>query len=197
MREDKHEQAWAFLREHRQLLDAYHHHKENMANAGFIIQLSLFGAVVSPSVWPPAWVQESIIAPALGTWIVYSILWGVIHIYVRWQLRNKRIAATFIAGIQESLLAWIQDPPSADDLNAYGGDVRRAKGWRELLSHFVVLPGYQVQGDLNLRTYPSFAAERIVRIAEGEGSGALRHEFLITYSSLLLFLLASVRIFLG
>lgn len=196
MADTTHDRAWDFLSSHRQLLDGYHHHKENMANAGFIVQLSLFGAVVSPKVWPPAWVEASIVAPATSTWVVYLALWMVLHVYLRWQLQNKRIAAIFIAGIQEALLDWLNDAPSAEDLNPYGRDLPRSRGWRKLLSHFFVVPGHQVEGDLGLHNYPGFAAARVSKKSR-EGTGAITHEHLVTYSSWLLLVLATVRIFLG
>ena len=190
------DRAWNFLSSHRQLLDGYHHHKENMANAGFIVQLSLFGAVVSPKVWPPAWVEASIVAPATSTWLVYFILWMVLHVYIRWQLQNKRIAAIFIAGIQKALLDWLKSAPSSEDLQPYGEDLPRSQGFRKLLSHFFVVTGQQVEGDLGLQDYPRFAASRIADVPR-QGTGALTHEHLVTYSSWLLLTLASVRIFLG
>jgi hypothetical protein len=188
--------AWSYLTLEKELLDVYHHHKENMANAGFIVQLGLFGAVVSPDVWPPAWVSKAIIAPRVGTWCVYLALWLILHMYVRWQVQNKRIAAILVGGITNCMLHWIQQPPTNDDLRPFGKDLERASGFMAFLHSLFSLPDYQVRGDLDLSRYPKVVGDEVLALAN-KGTGAITHESLLTWGSWLLLALASMRIFLS
>ena len=71
------------------LMSDYHNHKENMANAGILVQISLFGAVVTESIWPPNWVAHNFSTPEVWTFLAYFMLWGLVHIHSV-KTKNKR-----------------------------------------------------------------------------------------------------------
>ena len=81
------------------LMSDYHNHKENMANAGILVQISLFGAVVTESIWPPNWVAHNFSTPEAWTFLAYFMLWGLVHIHIRWQLKNKESCGKLGKGI--------------------------------------------------------------------------------------------------
>ena len=47
---------WAdYLNNKLERLQGYHNHKENMVNAGFLVQLTLFFTIIMCNIWPPQW----------------------------------------------------------------------------------------------------------------------------------------------
>ena len=108
-----------------QLSSDYHNHKENMANSGLVVQIGLFAAISSSEIWPPAWMVPipiayvGILAPPQQAWAVYSVLWLAIHLFVRWQLNNRSIAALYVKCSHEELLTWLHTEPSDEDLAPY------------------------------------------------------------------------------
>lgn len=113
-----------------QYYGSYHDHKETMVNAGILVQIGLFGAVITSN---PAASIEAIDVGFLGVQlsgkflaiVVYLGFWASIHAYVRWQLDKRAIAAILVKHMRIELLSWIDTPPEDNDLVPYGGAAGR------------------------------------------------------------------------
>jgi len=179
-----------------ELWETYHNHKENMANAGFLVQLSLFGSIINGSLWPPEWVEKFIKLPEFGTFLVYLILWFLIHYYTRWQLINKRVAALYYAGFDQSLVYFTGNKLTDEDKKIYSGEVYEVNKFKDFISKIIYIPGGFTKMDASTNGLPNFIATRIKNQFE-KGSGAETLEILITYTNYMLAVLVGLRIFMG
>jgi hypothetical protein len=109
--------AEEFLKDLLPLMDSYHNHKENLAHASIAVMGGLAGAILIRDSWPPALKIYSFFCPQLVASIVFIILWGLIHVYMRWQLRNRRSAAIMFNVAIRKLAEWVEKGPTRDDLN--------------------------------------------------------------------------------
>jgi len=175
---------------------AYHNHKENMANAGFLVQISLFGAVITKSIWPPEWVSRLIELPELATFLVYGMLWFLIHYYTRWQLINKRISAFYVAGFDQAFQEMITKDPQSIELKPYQKEALAPSKWLNFLAGIIYVPKGFVRMDASVFGLPHFLAEK-VKDKFDTGSGADTLEILITYTSIGLLILVGVKVFFG
>ena len=84
-----------FLEMHSQ----YHNHKENMAYAIFGLEGAFFIGLSVFSQWPPelAKVSSNHLAG------LFVAVWILFHLALRFQLRNRRIAAMFVASYYDAL----------------------------------------------------------------------------------------------
>jgi len=178
------------------LWETYHNHKENMANAGFLVQLSLFGSIIAEGLWPPTWVAKLIVLPGVGTFAVYFLLWFLIHYYTRWQLINKRVAALYFSGFDQAFLYFTTHELTKSDLEIYHGESHQTNQFKNFISKIFYIPGGFVRMDASIDGLPNFIA-RPIKAKFDEGSGAETLEILITYTSFLLMLLVATKIFLG
>ncbi|WP_029933344.1 hypothetical protein [Thiomicrospira pelophila] len=176
---------------------AYHNHKENMSNAGFLVQISLFSAVITNNIWPPEWVAEIIILPELATFLVYGMLWFLIHYYTRWQLINKRISAFYVAGFDQAFQEMItSSDPQKLQLKPYEKEAQIYSKWRNFLARIIYIPKGFVKMDASVAGLPHFVAEKVKQKFD-DGSGADSLEFLMTYTSIVLLFLVGVKVFFG
>jgi hypothetical protein len=77
----------------------YHNHKETMAYSIFALEGAFFIGLFLLSTWPPS-VQKmdrSLLA------LIFAITWMLFHSALRFQLRNRRLAAIFVAGSIDAL----------------------------------------------------------------------------------------------
>ncbi|MHC4440198.1 MAG: hypothetical protein ACYS3S_22835, partial [Planctomycetota bacterium] len=100
-------------------MHSYHDHKETMAHAGLLVGLVLLGSVLGASSWPPSWVPDIQIPARFVAMFGVCLLWLLIHIYVRWQLRNRRVAALYTDSLLMLLRKWTYKKPSQDQLKQY------------------------------------------------------------------------------
>jgi hypothetical protein len=70
--------------------ESYHNHKEIMAHAGLLVMLALCGGIISVKEWPPTWVPQLHLSSEWVTFLLFFLLWLLLHIYIRWQLRHRR-----------------------------------------------------------------------------------------------------------
>ena len=178
-----------------ELWETYHNHKENMANAGFLVQLSLFGSLMTQTLWPPEWVAKLIALPSLGTFAVYFMLWFLIHYYTRWQLINKRVAAMYYAGFDRALLYFSTHELTNEDI-AICNDTSPKRKVRDLISKLIYIPGGFTKMDASVEGLPNFIAREIQKMFK-IGSGAESLEMLMTYASIILMIVVGIKIFLG
>ena len=171
----------------------YHNYKENMSNAGFLVQLTLFGSIVSEGLWPPSWVEEMFSMPKIMTFLVYFLLWFLIHYYTRWQLINKRVAAFYVSGYMRAHQKIIVTEGDVD-ITPYAKKLNKSSKWKNFFSKIVFIPGGFTKMDVDIQGIPSFVAKEI-ESAFSKGSGAETLEVLITYTSILLMTIVSIKIF--
>ena len=179
-----------------ELWAAYHNHKENMANAGFLVQLSLFGAMVTKTIWPPEWVSKVFELPELVTFLVYCLLWFLIHYYTRWQLINKRVSALYVAGFDEAFREMLTIDPKDLNLEPYQEEAFVPCKWRNVLSRIIYIPKGFVRMDATVLGLPYCLAQKVKQKFD-TGSGADSLEVLMTYTSFVLLILVGVKIFFG
>jgi hypothetical protein len=104
-------------------INSYHNHKETMANAGMIVQLGVTAGILSGIPWLPTWLKSmqicACISPKFLTIAAYCAIWGLINVFIRWQLRNRRWAALFSSAVVEVLRRWANSDPTPTDLDPY------------------------------------------------------------------------------
>ncbi len=179
-----------------EIWETYHNHKENMSNAGFLVQLSLFGAIISKGLWPPEWVANVIALPKVATFTVYFMLWFLIHYYTRWQLINKRIAALYFAGYDKAFLYLTTNDLCAEDITICCDETHKVNRWRDFLSKVIYMPNGFVKMDASVKNLPEFVAKEVKHMFN-VGSGANSLEILMTYASIVLMFIVGMKIFFG
>lgn len=187
--ESRIERVTAFLELRMSQMHSYHDHKETMAHATILVALAYVGAIISSTNWPPDWVTtvcvSSDVVAALGALAV----WFFIHVYMRWQLRNRRVAALYVACLLTILRQWANSPPSSDDLTPYEGGAPKVPRIHTLVDFIVPWKFAHVPSDEGMLGYP----RRVVEEYRNIGTGAMFAENLVTYGSLMLGLLILVR----
>lgn len=177
------------------LMSAYHNHKENMANAGVLVQISLFGAVVTETIWPPDWVAQIFSEPETITFIAYSLLWALIHMHIRWQLANKRAAAHWVSGLDIACRRLLFERPDVKSRSTAKEEKKLPRWLRDLLVGLLPLPLY-FQMDANTDGLPCFVAKEVDAALKSKSGGSLL-EVLINVTSYALLAIIGSKIFLG
>jgi hypothetical protein len=93
-------------------MHSYHDHKENMAHAAVVVAIGLVGTVLGTQIWPPSWVHSLCVSSKAMASIGAVTVWLFIHVYMRWQLRNRRVAAIYVASLLKVLRDWVISPPT-------------------------------------------------------------------------------------
>jgi hypothetical protein len=79
--------------------NSYHQHKELMGHAAVLVEGSLFVVLMSGDNWrivhEGGWVSS----------VVVTSLFLIIHVYMRWELRYRRLAADQLGGLRKALAA--------------------------------------------------------------------------------------------
>jgi len=180
-------------------LQDYHNHKENMVNAGFLVQLTLFSTIIMEDVWPPQWISGMALTAGLSTLFVYFLFWLMLHYFISWQLQNKLIASLYINGYESSLRKLIFEPIQNLDQNVKhettNENNREAKSKKKLdfFRHLFPFKKISIQYDININGLPHFIAKEI-NDSISNGTAAKTHESLMILGSLLMLCLASARI---
>lgn len=98
--------------------EIYHNHKETMAHAGVLVQIAIAAGILTKEDWPPVWLDYNYY-PAVFTTVGIILIWLLVHIFIRWQLRNRRGAALMYAAILRTLRFWVHTDPIEEDLKPY------------------------------------------------------------------------------
>ena len=191
----------SYLQTRINLWETYHNHKEAMSNAGFLVQISLFGSIVTETLWPPEWVRkilyfvdDPILIANIITFLVYFILWFLIHYYIRWQLINKRIAALYFAGFEKAFLKFLSTSKDNLDCTPYHKDIYTPNPLKEFLNKIFYVPSALTKKDASTQGMPTFIAQEIEKqFIKGTGGEVL--EFLMTNTSILLLIIVCIKIF--
>jgi hypothetical protein len=176
------------LSAHRDLLEllvsqseASHNHKETMAHAGVLVQVAVLAGVLSPEHWPPPWIPEVRLAPRLVAGVGFVLAWLLFHVFVRWQLRNRRADALFQAALLGTLRKWANNPGDAklDSATPTGPKPSR---WAILLDHVFPYPPAQLHYDVGRIGWPADLADEWKAVEE-TGTGTVRSEWLLWVGS--------------
>ena len=165
--------AYAFLPDR----ESYHSHKENSAYAAFLLEASLFSALITTDVY--ASFLEKFPNASLCFLAVILFLWALIHVFMRWQLRNRRIAAIQVSTLLRALLDDLQEKPPAITNNA-SRDARKAD---IILDYLIPWPRATHIPDTGLRNFPEWYRSRYFA---SQKTGAVFGEAFPSYGSLVI-----------
>ena len=74
----------------------YNAHKENMAYSGALLQFGIFAYVMTTDQWPPCWINNYFLCKFFAV-ILFFLIWLLIHLFIGWQLRNRKVGAKNVA----------------------------------------------------------------------------------------------------
>lgn len=182
------ERAENFFRDLLSNMDSYHDHKENLAHASIAVMGGLAGSILVMDDWPPTWI------PCSWSWLVTPtvfILWGLIHLYMRWQLRQRRSAAIMYNAATLKLGEWVKEPPIPNDfeIEIQQHSRRFNKVWFYLDHVFVCRKGILLEH--NERLYPNWVMVSFER--ERKEMPGIPAEWILTLASIGLGILALLR----
>jgi len=172
-----------------ELNHTYHDHKENMAHAIFLVNVAFVGALLGTG-GRPSWLPKELTPP----WVVGSLCvgaWLLIHRYLRWQLRNRRIAAIKVAAFSNVLRDWIATPPTLVELRPVK-KLRPVPGQLKLFLDNWVVPvdtGIGI-GDDDVKTYPKC----VVGALDKQATGAVKAECMVSLGSIILVVLLMAKL---
>ncbi len=164
-----------------------------MAHAGMALQLALMTWLVSQDKWPPSWIHDVFI-PAKNISIVFVIVvWLLIHVFVRWQLRKRRTAAFESAAYLRTLLEWAYASPPENDMKPSKEDQENKSSVKDFLDHLIPIPSASPRRDIGKQGYPKCIVTKW-REQEKLGSGATTAEWFLWFASVLMFVIVLLRV---
>jgi hypothetical protein len=119
---------------------SYHDHKETMAHAGIALEVAILGMIMTADKWPPPWLENAEASTRMVCYIGFAVIWLLIHIYVRWQLRNRRWAERQVGGLLRVQAKWSVSNPTMEELRLYFDKVREPC-WAKVFVD-LILPSY-------------------------------------------------------
>jgi hypothetical protein len=171
----------------------YHNHKENMVNAGFVVQLTLFSTIILENVWPPQWISGVPTVSGLSTLMVYLMFWGLIQYFIYWQIQNKIIASLLVNGFENSLRKVLFCNSELDfNVNAISKPTEVKWFW-QILGMLLLRSGIMIKYDASPTGIPKFISDDI-HDSFVKGSAAKVHEKLMLFAGVFMLILASLRI---
>lgn len=170
-------------------MQSYHDHKETMAHAALLVALAVAGCVLTTSEWPPKWVPAIYIP---GKWVALlglTVVWIPIHWYLRWQLKNRRVAAQFSACLINILRKWAMTQPFMHEIEPATQGIQPQAWTACLLDFFYPSNKSTVPVDEGMIGYPKAVVTEFAKTA----TGALGAERFVSLVNLLLFALVALR----
>jgi len=156
----------------------YHDAKENMALAGITLFLAAGATILVAKDWPSSFLSGT----GSISIIALSLVWLLVSLYLRFQLRRRRWAALRVAGCEWLLAEWLPDSPKAL-ANQSDMAVKRRPGWfiRAVDVAWPLKAAVAVmKPDTPSQVYPKEIEEAWLK-AEWRGTEALSHERLIHF----------------
>lgn len=98
--------------------ETHRNHYETMANVGVSVQTALTAGILTwhipcPLSGPSKWLQSCVVA------LAFFFIWLLINVFVRLQLRNRRLEALHYNALDSALRKWANEPPKSEDLIPY------------------------------------------------------------------------------
>lgn len=190
--EDLYARVKDFLTRQLSLLSSYHDHKENMAHAGLLVLLALMAAVVGTETWPPKWLAKLLSCNKIVAMVGVIIIWLLTHIYIRWQLRHRRVAALLVKHLKITLKNLTYSPPTEQGLEVYTDHVEEQCRIQKFLDSLLPCAGKLPPTDEKLTSYPRAMVENMLNDTATE---ATRAEWLLFGGSLVILIVMLVRTF--
>ncbi len=161
----------------------YHDHKETMAHAAILVSLGLVAGVVATPAWD-SWAPSVDLSQRLIATVGVVLAWFLLHLYIRWQLRNRRIAAMSARAYRRVLRTWETSRPTPADLQPNDKPLGCSSVKRTIDKWIFPLDGTIREEDLD----EGFVGLRrvIVKEFEAASTGASNAERLVSIGSLLL-----------
>ncbi len=166
--------------------DVYHHHKEQMAYIGFLIQTAFFTAIMTIN-WNQNDADTSSLTPVMMLAFVVPF-WIFIHVFIRWQLRLRRLAAiksaTILRVILKNLDVNNKEIERNENHTKQQNNTDCSKScWLSIVDRFLwPVSSSLVESDIKIAEYPNwFQKEFNSRLTEGTGAHA--GEILVTCGS--------------
>ena len=176
---------------------SYHNQKERMAHVGFLLEVAIFGGVISTKNWPPTWIPDITFSAQIIAFSAFTLIWLFIHIFIRWQLRNRRWAALQYAGVLRAARKWVVEPPTPEDLQPYKIDHPIETNKLGVLFDYIIpWPKARIRSDLGMEGFPKCIVDG-VKEQDNEGTGAVFAESLLTFGSIFIYLGVLFRTFFG
>jgi hypothetical protein len=177
--------AYAFLADR----ESYHTQKENSAYAVFIVEASLYGALMTTNIVPSFLKHRPGSDMMLVIFII--VVWCLLHVFMRWQLINRRIAALQVSTLITAL---------TDHLNhrsaRRGNRTHTGCRFDVYLDYIVPLPKSTHKGDIELAQYPGWYRAQYA-MAQKKGTRAGFGEIFPTYGSIVMLLTAILNVWLS
>jgi hypothetical protein len=149
-------------------METSHGHKETMAHSGLAAMLALLGFVLSATSWPPEWVPRIVLCQRWVAFVGVFFLWGLLHVYMRWQLRLKRNATIIQAGAEHALAEWVFHEPQNDDLGRYAFPKKKQRtlpsrigAWMKAHIDFIIPFPWATTVDYGKENFPKWLAKSI------------------------------------
>ncbi len=173
--------------------DTYHHHKETMANAGMVTQIAVVSGVLSLNKEQLGWVQTWCVPPV----VMFILIWLLIHVFIRWQLRNRRWAALFSAALTCTLREWAIKEPSSPDLDPYKLKINQPTCYLlEFLDKYVIpCRSILVPADVSREGWPTALVNEWNKREEESKKEIALEEWLLTVGSFLTLFLGLMKIY--
>lgn len=170
-------------------MHSYHNHKETMAHAAILVALAFVGAVLSSSPWPPQWIPPVQVSSRGVAAVAVTIVWLVIHVNMRWQMRARRVAALYVACLLKVLRRWADTPPSEEELKPYQDTIPSTHKIHFYVDLLIPWKSARVPSDEGMQGYPTAMVTEYLRT----DTDALFAENLVTYGSIVLGLVLLVK----
>lgn len=167
---------------------SYHNHKETMAHAGTALQLALMTWLISQKTsFNSCWIENAGLSQnfVLG---FYIVIWSLLHVFIRWQLRNRRTAAIELATYQKTLRKWAYSTPTQDDLVPFCEKPNDKSCIKKFLDHFIPIKSASPQLDIDKYGFPTDMAKIWIE-QEKEGTRAIASEWFLCIASALMFVI--------
>lgn len=193
---DRFEVQWDMLKVLFEQGELYHSHKETTAHAGVTLQFGLMAGVLSlSSPLPPSWVPSISLSPKFLLVFGFVALWLLFHVFIRWQLRNRRWAAIWNAALTATLRNWAATPPTPADMAPFALQGVQAKRSRLLIACDLLFPctGASLHSDVSRFGWPTALVNMWVE-QERTGTGALGAEWLLWLGSVFALVVGLLRV---
>jgi len=166
----------------------YHNHKETMAHACVVLEIAIFGWIMSDNGWE--------IATGINKKLflfLFTVVWLMLHLYIRWQLRYRRWAAKQDAGIRRMLGEWTYKSPTKEQLQPYKESTPKPPSSQILIDWFIPNFCGGHLHDLAAKNYPIQLVESIKEASSEKDNSLYIGEWLVTILSMFLFLIVFFR----
>ena len=176
--------AYAFLSDR----ESYHSHKETSAHATFLVEAGLFGALWTTSALGD--LMKVVPNPCIVVPVSVFFVWCLFHVLLRWQLRNRRIAALQVATLLRAITDDLAQRPEPTDQAPVGAGCLSI-----ILDYLIPLPKSTIVGDVKLQQFPDWYRLRYL-LLQKEDHRAGFGEIFPTYGSIAMLIATLAYVFL-